>query len=767
MTVAKVLLNSGASITKESHMTDTLVTDGQVDRITVRSATVDALLYKATQILAGVCDGAVKRDGQGFNKLDSHFGKEIASRPMHTWTPRIQAAAWKMVRKYKKQLKEAGINFADIPQPDVEKLLQEWELAKREMAAQKAPEQAQVKRVSLKEGNFWVQYPYNPDWNNELRQCVGYSKFFKDPFPHWQVPANSATVQGLRKFVRGKGFEATEDVKSLAEKLNQEAMARTQLSQATDGQLEIPGLGGKLLPFQKAGVQYILNARRVLLADQMGLGKTVESLAAAQAANAFPLLVICPRGPKIQWEREVKKWLPGKTVYVVSSAWWRKQRVPTKKYDVVIVNYDLLGRHKGKLCIFPRELTPKACKACKVIHDLIKKRFQMMVFDEAHKVKSYDRNRTNAVKMIAPQIPWLIGATGSPVMNYPNELVSPLEILGHIDAFGGRWGFIRRYCAPTSSKFGIDTKGAQNLQELNQKLRSLCFIRRTKDEVLPELPPKRRTMVPIELDNWEEYERVENDLRSWLIEKMLMKGEKNVDQAVWRSMQAEQLVRIEALKQTAARGKLAGVIEWVTDFLESGEKLVLFAHHESIQGALAAAFPGSAWIKGGQSDEVRQAEIDKFWNDEKCKLIVCSLKAGGEGLNLQCASNVAFVELGWNPPTHDQAEDRCHRINQKDQVNAWYLLAEDTIDMEIAELIEKKRDIVDTTTEGTEGARETGILNALVDKLVGSDMMAKIHAKAREQKQARAREEAKAKIKAARKAKQSKKAAKKAKRSKK
>ena len=181
-------------------------------------------------------------------------------------------------------------------------------------------------------------------------------------------------------------------------------------------------------------------------------------------------------------------------------------------------------------------------------------------------------------------------------------------------------------------------------------------------------------------------------------------------------MTARRLVEIEALKMTAARGKLGAVVRWAEDFLESGEKLVLFGWHREIVDALAERF-GAPKITGDATAEDRQAAVDGFQGDPDTRLLVANVRAGGVGLTLTAASNVAFCELGWTPAEHDQAEDRCHRLGQKDSVNAWYLLAEDTIESRIYALIEKKRRVVGAATEGTAGAAGGDVLSELAETL--------------------------------------------------
>jgi len=180
------------------------------------------------------------------------------------------------------------------------------------------------------------------------------------------------------------------------------------------------------------------------------------------------------------------------------------------------------------------------------------------------------------------------------------------------------------------------------------------------------------------------------------------------------------LVRIGALKRIAAAGKLTGAVAWVQDFLSSGRKLVVFAHHQEIQRALYQAVPSSrpAHLFGDDSALVRDTEIRRFQTDPKCRVFVASLRAGREAITLHAASDVVFLEQGWTPAEHRQAEDRLHRIGQTDSVTCYYLLASGTIDEDIRELIEAKRHVVDTATEGEGGGGADSILGELAARLL-------------------------------------------------
>jgi SNF2 family DNA or RNA helicase len=574
-----------------------------------------------------------------------------------------------MVKKYRGQLSAAGIEYDDIPEP-------------RRAEVDAARRRAQKPSVIDFNGKkFVLTFEYDRAVVDDIRRLP--ARYFDWDAKIWYANPTADNLAGLESLAERHHFDITDSAKEKLQELQGAAAERKKLaekSRATDDQLHIEGLGGTLRPFQEAGVAYAVQTKSCFIADDMGLGKTVQALAAIHAQNAYPVIVVCPATLKLNWEREARKWLPGKSIEVWASKGERKAA------DVVIVNYDIITK------LFD-ELTALQHKA--------------IIFDESHFAKNSRAQRTKSALKLAKQCQVKLALTGTPVMNRPQELVSQLKVLGRLDDFGGFWPFVKRYCGAYSNGYGLQMDGADHLEELNEKLRGLCFIRREKSQVLTELPAKQRAMVPVELSNATEYAKAEADFLQWLFET-------ESAEAADKAMQAEQLVRIEKLKQLSARGKMEAVMAWVENFLESGQKLVLFAWHKEVVKELAERF-NAPYIMGDVDMRRRQDAVDRFQNDQDCKLIVMNMQSGGVGLTLTAASNVAFIELGWNPATHDQAEDRCHRIGQEDSVTAWYFLGQGTIDNDIQDLIEKKRTIVQAAVDG-KAPEGVSVLNELLER---------------------------------------------------
>ena len=301
--------------------------------------------------------------------------------------------------------------------------------------------------------------------------------------------------------------------------------------------------------------------------------------------------------------------------------------------------------------------------------------------------------------------------TGTPVTNRPAEYAPQLDILGQLDKFGGLWGFYRRYCGAHKDKWGQwHLEGHSNLEELNEKLRSICYIRRTKDQVMTDLPPVVHAPITVEGSPtaMKEYAKAEADIVAYLIEraKQIAK-ELNLPigaAAVSARLKAEaneHLVKMSVLRKIAARAKMPVVEEWIKERVDQGRKVVVAAHHRDIVDEIAKRF-GGLKIQGGMDvNDVEDAK-HKFQtlSCEEAPVIVLSIQAAKTGHTLTASQEVLFVELPWTPADVDQTYSRCHRLGQLGSVTSTYMMTSGTIDEDIYALIEQKRKIVNVATEG-------------------------------------------------------------------
>jgi SWI/SNF-related matrix-associated actin-dependent regulator 1 of chromatin subfamily A len=467
----------------------------------------------------------------------------------------------------------------------------------------------------------------------------------------------------------------------------------------------------KLKPYkyQEKGIEYNLEHTCTIIGDKPGLGKTMQAIASVQKLNAFPCLVICPATLKINWQREWELWTNKKSLILnnVNRDTWHLMADPETNIfgdgamaEVFITNYESLSKFfVSRIIKNGNQLRLKDI----LFHDNIKL-FKSVIVDESHRVKDPTTQQAKFVKGITTgkKVKYLL--TGTPVVNKPIDLVSQLGILEQIDKFGGYKVFKDRFCG--------GGKGATNLGELNRLLRANCFYQRTKEEVLKELPEKVRQVVYSDISTRKEYQDAVIDLEQYLREYR-----KASDEEIKRALRGKIMVQIGILKNISARGKIKDVIEYVKDIIITGEKIVIFVHLKEVAKALLTFFPNALTIVGDNTMDERQQNIDRFQSDPKAQIMIASIKAAGVGITLTASSRVLFVELPWHPADTEQCEDRCHRIGQKDSVQATYILGKGTIDEQIYNLIEKKRDIADRVT-GNKDNTKVSVLEDVAELLI-------------------------------------------------
>lgn len=501
------------------------------------------------------------------------------------------------------------------------------------------------------------------------------------------LPVDPWIVEQLDAFMAAHGVAIDGAAASTLKELRDEydaALAEIRASRTTTGEpiaSVAAVLGGELAPFQWGAVRYALRARRTFLADEQGLGKTVEALATVEADDAYPTVVVCPASLKLNWEREIERWLPHRSVAIIQG---RTPVPPTA--EITILNYEVVAAHRETLA----RMRPRA-----------------LVVDESHLCKNPQAKRTQAVRRLAESIApdgLRLALTGTPVLNHAEELISQLRVIGRLEDFGSGARFSRQF------------RGQLSEERLHWHLRRRCFVRRLKSEVLPQLPAKRQVVVPVALSNEREYRLAENDVIEWLRQQPMDLRELNARIAA--TLRAERLAQLTALQRLAARGKLHAALAWIHDFLASGEALVVFCRHVEIQDAVLERFPDALHLLGRDPIADREAAVRAFQEPDGPQLIIGATRVAAQGITLTRASNVAFLELEWTPAMHDQAEDRCHRIGQHDAVTAWYLLAAETIDETMARLIQRKRGLIAAVTDGRV-LEADGLVDGVVRELRG------------------------------------------------
>ena len=547
----------------------------------------------------------------------------------------------------------------------------------------------------------------------------------------WVVPAEHAAIEPMLDFVDSQGFKRNASAERLIDKIMDVEHERMEqqdvnqtLSTAQSGpEIVVPGLVGELRDYQRAAVDWVLRNKRVYIGDEMGTGKTLCALASVAVADAYPVVVVCPASVKMGWQRQIDKFFPSLSddVFICSG---RKQSLIPVSTKVVIINYDVLAYWQTQIIV----LNPKS-----------------IVFDEAHFIKNKKSKRTRAANNISAHRVIKIAMSGTPISNRPIDLMSQLSVIGRLDDItGGRnWWFIERYCDPAHNGYGFDVRGASNLFELNERLRRHgILIRRRKEDVLIDLPPKERISIPLEINNRKEYEMVRNDIKHWVVGEVMSDPEvkrtvgilsekeaskymgSEIRTRLLRANSALAIVKLNALRRVCMRGKIDAAIAWLDDFLTSEEKIIVFcSHREAVDLLYDHLGEQAVKVVGGMGMQQRQDAIDRFVDDDNIRVVIANIDAAAEGIDgwQNVCSNVAFLELTWTPTKHHQAEDRCHRSGQTNPVSCYYLMAANTIDERLASLIDHKRAVVSAIVDGQEVEEDENILADLLNRLTNGE----------------------------------------------
>lgn len=442
--------------------------------------------------------------------------------------------------------------------------------------------------------------------------------------------------------------------------------------------------GMSYLSFQKDGINYCLSHTNTLLADSMGLGKTVQAIGMINNAPEIrSILIVCPASLRYNWRTELTKWL---SRFLVVGLW---PEYSDCRNDILISSYEGLSK------------------------DDLSRKFDLIIADECQYIKNPEAKRTKAFRKIAVNIPRKLLMTGNPVENGPIELFPLLQVLdpekwdppgllkgrpvpaGH---GAGYKNFAVKYCdgkivgRPIKGRGWVkvfEAKGATNVEELNKGLKESCMIRRQKSEVLKELPEKRRQIVtlPPPLDS---------EILKREHECFVAKGldyEMDVDHLHRASIAFEELAKV---RHETAVAKIPLVLDHCIELLKSVKKLVIFAHHKDVINGLVDGLGayGARSYTGDHTQEMRDMTIKVFaQDDDECRVFVGSIKAGGFGLTLTAANWMVMAELDWKDMS--QVEDRIHRIGQEEKVTIQYLVFDWSVDANMARKIVAKMDVAD------------------------------------------------------------------------
>lgn len=461
----------------------------------------------------------------------------------------------------------------------------------------------------------------------------------------------------------------------------------------------------KLYHHQKEGVKFLLSRNGCILADDMGLGKSLQAIIAALESGAKKILVVCPSSAKINWEREIHPF--NKHTTIIDGKKWRESKF-------TIINYDILKN-------FHTLEEPRRNKETELEvvlkRELVKAQFDLVIIDEAHYLKNNDSIRGKimvdvTVKHNVPKV-WLL--TGTPVANRPMDFFNLLKIIK--SPIADNWKhFATRYC--DGRKFFRTLKngqrrqiwltdGASNLEELASKTKNI-ILRRLKTE-LTDMPDKVITPMYHRLDekSVKDYEQLYEDY----LERRISEGKRN------GNLQKD-LVELILLRQFIALEAIPYTIEMVENAIEMGRKVIIFTSFTEELEALYEHF-GKIAVKhnGPMSNAQKQKSVDAFQNNPKIKVFIGNIRSAGVAITLTEATVVVFNSFDWVPGNNEQAEDRAFRIGQKNDVNVYYQLFLDTISIRMWNMLNNKKDVISTII-GDKKMTEEEIIASLAEELM-------------------------------------------------
>lgn len=525
---------------------------------------------------------------------------------------------------------------------------------------------------------------YNSRWNPELKL--------------WILPVNSWTRDTIPYIIEKYGFKRVkeprgEEVDYSYEKSEVDLAYLKGLCDSKDF-LYTPR------NYQLECLGFCIDSGSVLIGDDVGLGKTFESIIYVETQNLFPCLVVTPASVKEQWREKWVEITKGKRDVSTIASKSTKKNPNNWGSDVVVINYDIISKKQGRGATYKFD-------------ELKNTKWKSVIFDEAHFLKNKTSNRARVGKMLTkPDDLITIMLTGTAIMSRPIEIWNLLQILKTSDVIADDWyQFVRRYCGGYKGKFGWVTNGATHTLELNKKLRESFYIRREKREVIDEMPDVTKQVVQTPISNKREIDRATSDFISYVRES---KGEEDAEKA----MQAEHLVMLGALRKLSIDGKMKAIKQYLKDWKESGVKLLVFGVHREPLDELSKSF-GCMLIAGGTSAS-RKREIVLEWQKNDDVFLFANIDSAGTGVDgLQdVCSNMIIIELPWRPSDLTQVIGRLDRSGQEEPVTVSFMLSDDTIDSEMWEMLSDKEAAADAVNKGIDVRKQNSGMKSVIKKIL-------------------------------------------------
>lgn len=495
----------------------------------------------------------------------------------------------------------------------------------------------------------------------------------------WKFPFNLDNVDKLQNNLPNSVF--SNELKSAI--ANEKAKLELITQEQSHIHIGVPGF--KLYPYQHTALEFIQrNKGRAILALEVGMGKSIVSLAYKKLTNPNVCVIVCPNSLKFNWRQEIKRYF--KDVPVIINAQSKKSiteaTIALRDGGTIIINYESVNK------IIDRSLA-----------------IDLLILDEFTQIKSFKSARSKAVKELSKKAIGILGLSGTPILNKPIEIFGMMNMLDKSN-FYNVIDFAERYCNGHYEWFGpkkvFRCDGSSNLEELSEKLKPY-MIRMRKADVLQDLPPMRQDTLEVELENYNIYKEAETVFIAD-IKKEATELDRLIDN-IKEDDKMTLLVKVNALQQCLSEQKTPAIANWLKEHLSiSNEKILVFCQHLNAIHKLASFFDKKQIevITGETPMEDREAIVNKFNNPKSSTRILVLSQVGIMGLNLTAASIGVFMEHNWVPELETQACGRLMRIGQKNPVTVYYTFTPDTIDVAFQQILQRKIETVDKIINKTQ-----------------------------------------------------------------
>lgn len=542
-----------------------------------------------------------------------------------------------------------------------------------------------------------LTFDFNSNIVNDIKAC-SYNSRWNPELEQWIIPIDEYSITKVSSLLKTYNFK--KEVKEFGEDISV-SYKKTEVDLAyLKGLCDAQGFLYEPRDYQLEALAYGLDKGNIINGDDVGLGKTFESILYAESSNSFPCLIVTPASVKAQWKKEYSKIIKGKrSVSFIESKETRKHKNDWNA-DVVIINYDILGKKQG---------TGTTMR----FKELVETDWSMVIFDEAHFLKNKTAQRSKASKKITEisddiKIQLL---TGTVTTSKPVELWNLLKLIKVDHLIADDWyQFVRRYCGGYKGKFGWVTDGATNTLELNKKLRETCYIRREKRDVISEMPEVTRQIIQMPITNKKAIDSAVEDIIQYIEDT---KGVESAEKA----MEAEHLVALSVMRKLSIEGKYKAILQYLKDWKESGKKLVVFGIHKEQLQELSTKFK-CPLIAGGVSSAKKHSIVENWLESDDIFLFanIASAGTGVDGLQKVC-SNMLIIELPWMPSELIQVIGRLDRSGQEEAVTVTFALSDETIDKQMYEMLADKELVTEAVNKGIDIRKNGSGMRAVIHKI--------------------------------------------------